>query len=70
MYNDEYQPIKAIFEHLKLSTVKVTHFCKSGVDMGGSEGLFLWQLATMMKTSFNSSSMDHYQPKLLKEGRA
>ena len=70
MYNDKYQPMKAVFDHLKISTVKVTHFRKSGVDIGGSAGLFLWQLATMMKTSFDSSSMDHYQPELLKEGRA
>ena len=70
MYNDEYQPIKVIFQQLNLSTSKVTHFRKSGVDIGGSAGLFLWQLATMMKTSFDSSSMDHYQPELLKEGRA
>ena len=62
--------MKVVFDYLSLSTVKVTHFCKSGVDMGGSAGLFLWQLATMMKTSFDSSSMDHYQPELLKEGRA
>ena len=70
MYNDEYQPIKVIFQELNLSTSKVTHFRKSDVDIGGSSGLFLWQLATMMKTSFDSSSMDHYQPELLKEGRA
>ena len=69
MYQDEYQPMKSVFDQLKISTTKVTHFRKSGVDIGGSAGLFLWQLATMMKTLFDSSSMDHYQ-QLLKEGRA